>query len=285
MSKNYTLSRRGVDKNSLYQWSVQDADHDVEWAVEQYEMRRGRPPLILREDFCGTALVASRWVQDHPERQAIGLDIDAATLDWARQHNLAPLGKNGDRVDLRECDVRTITEPKADVVQAFNFSYYLLHPLPELFEYFRMVRKSLAPGGIFLLDSYGGLENQKPQKERRTVKSPAGTFGFVWEHEDFNPIDNRARCHIHFEFNKGKRWKRAFSYDFRLYSLAEIRDALTVAGFTNIQVIWDFEEDEDADCDYRPASRVENSPGWIAYVVADAEAGNGTPPKIEKGGV
>ena len=71
---------------------------EVEFAVEQYEKRRGCPPKILREDFCGTAIVASRWVKGHPERRAIGLDLDGPTLDWAREHNLTPLGEDRQRV-------------------------------------------------------------------------------------------------------------------------------------------------------------------------------------------
>jgi SAM-dependent methyltransferase len=277
MPKKYTLARKGADRNLLYEWAVQDADFEVELAVEQYEKRRNRSPMILREDFCGTALVASRWVQSHPARQAIGLDLDAATLGWAREHNVAPLGADADRVQLWESDVRTVTEPKADIVQAFNFSYFLFHERSDLVDYFDKVRRSLAPGGIFMLDCYGGWQYQRAKKDRRTVKSPAGNFGFVWEHADFNPIDNRTRCHIHFEFQKGKRWKKAFSYDFRLYSLAEIRDALTAAAYRNIEVLWDFEDDEDASSDFRPASRAENCPGWIAYILADAENGSGHP--------
>jgi hypothetical protein len=189
---------------------------------------------------------------------------------------LEPLGEARDRVDLRQCDVRTITQPPADVIQAFNFSYFLLHPVAELIEYFRSVRQSLAGGGIFLLDCYGGWDYQQTQKTRRKVEGPAGTFGFVWEHSEFNVIDNHAACHIHFEFKKGKRWKKAFSYDFRLYSPAEVRDALTAAGFTNIEVLWDHAADDD-DTDYRPTRRAENCPGWIAYIVADAEPGNTLP--------
>lgn len=276
-STNYTLSKKGADKHLLYQYSVQNADLEVEFAEEQYRRRRGRSPKILREDFCGTALVAARWVQSHPQRQAIGLDLDGDTLDWGRRHNLKPLGRDRHRVDLRQCDVRTVTEPKADVVLAFNFSYFLVHPLSELTRYFRSVRRSLAPDGVFLLDCYGGWDHQKVRKDRRTVESPGGTFGFVWEHAEFNPIDSRERCHIHFEFKNGKRWKKAFSYDFRLYSLAEVNDALSTAGFSNIEVLWDFEEDEELESDYRPATRAENCPCWIACIVADAGPGNGKP--------
>lgn len=269
MSRNYTLARKRADKHLLYQWAVQDADDEIGFAVERHEERRGKPPRILREDFCGTALVACSWVKNHPQRRAIGIDLDGSTLDWARRHNLEPLGPDGQRVDLRQVDVRTVTSPKADVVQALNFSYCLVHPLAELTKYFRIVRRSLVPGGIFILDCFGGWESQQILKNRRTVKSPAGTFGFVWEHAGFNPIDNRAAYNIHFEFKNGKRWKNAFSYDFRLYSLAEVQDSLSAAGFANIQVLWDHEEDENAATDFRPATRADNCPSWIAYIVAE----------------
>ena len=267
--KKYTLARKGADKHLLYQWAVQDADEEIRFAIERHKERRGKSPRILREDFCGTAFVACSWVKNQPKRRAIGLDLDGATLAWARRHNLEPLGSDGRRVDLRQVDVRTVTSPKADVVQAFNFSYCLLHSLAELTKYFRVVRRSLVPGGIFMLDCFGGWECQQILKERRKVKSPAGTFGFVWEHADFNPIDNRALFHIHFEFKNGKRWKKAFSYDLRLYSIPEVSDALSAAGFANIQVFWDCEEYEDAPCDFRPATRADNCPSWIAYVVAE----------------
>jgi SAM-dependent methyltransferase len=268
MAKKYTLSRKGADKHQLYQCSVQDAEHEVEFTVGQYRKRRGRQPMILREDFCGTALIACCWAQSHKKRRALGLDLDSPTLDWARQHNVLPLGSAASRVDLRQCDVRTVTEPKADVVQAFNFSYYLFHSLTDLVGYFHQVYQSLAPGGVFFLDSYGGWESQQAVRERRTVSSPEGDFGFIWEQADFNPINNRARCYIHFEFKNGKRWKRAFSYDFRLYSPAEVCDALGMAGFSNIEVYWDHSDDDD-ESDFRPESVAENCPGWLAYILAD----------------
>jgi len=246
----------------------------VDLAVEQYKRRRRRSPRLLREDFCGTALVACHWVKGHAKRRAIGLDLDEETLQWAEKHNIVDLGKAKKRIELRNSDVRAVTEPKADVVQAFNFSYYLLHSLTELIDYFRIVRLSLAPGGIFLLDCFGGTDVHQPLKETRTVDGPAGSFGFTWEQAAFNPITNRTECHIHFSFKNSKKWKKAFSYDFRLYSLAEVQEALLIAGFTNIEVLWDHEEEEDADCDYQPTTVAENCPRWIAYLVADAE-----PPK------
>jgi hypothetical protein len=121
-----------------------------------------------------------------------------------------------------------------------------------------------------MVDGYGGWESQQVMRERRTIESPDGTFGFIWHQAGFNPITNRALCHIHFEFKHGKVWKRVFTYDWRMYSPAEMCDALDAAGFHNVEVYWDLEDDEDKS-DFRPASRrkIENSPGWIFYVIAD----------------
>ena len=264
----YTLSRKGADKHALYERAVQEPSFELDLAIRQYKRRHGTRPLVLREDFCGTAANACHWVNSHPRARAIGLDLDASTLAWGRKHNVTPLGEAADRVDIRRQDVRTTTTPRADVIQAFNFSSYLFFPVAELIAYFRCVRRSLTPGGIFMVDGYGGWDSQQQLSERRTIKSPAGTFGYVWEQADFNPIDNRALCYIHFEFKGGKKMKRAFTYDWRVYSPAEVRDALSVAGFRNIDVLWDVEESE-AVSNYRKATRAENCPGWLVYVVAE----------------
>ncbi len=271
MSKKYTLPRSKADKHKLYQWLVQDPVQEIDFWNEQYVKRRGRAPKNLREDFCGTALVSSEWVKDSPERTAIGLDLDAEVLDWGRHHNVNPLGEDAKRVDLRQKDVRSVTSPKADVVAAMNFSYFCFRPVGELINYFRFVRKSLAPGGIFVLDCYGGWESQQVVLESRKVDSPFGTFGYTWDQADYNPINNRTLCHIHFEFKGGKKWRQAFTYDWRLYTLPEIQDALDTAGFFNIEAFWDMDDDEDG-CDYQPVRSAANTSGWIAYIIADAQS-------------
>ena len=120
MAKKYTLPRKYADKLLLYELSVQDPAFEVEFAVRQYRKRRGRRPLVLREDFCGTALNSCRWVAEHREARAIALDLDRSTLDWEHTHNRAPLAGASKRVDLRHQDVRAVTRPKADVIQALS---------------------------------------------------------------------------------------------------------------------------------------------------------------------
>jgi SAM-dependent methyltransferase len=260
--------RLRADRHRLYEWSVQNPEFEVTFIDRVFRRRRGRRPLRLREDFCGTALLCATWVKSHKRREAIGLDLDADTLKWARRHNLASLDGNAERVQLMRRDVRSVVKPRCDVACAYNFSYFLMHPLPVLVDYFRNVHDSLKKDGMLFLDCYGGWESQQLVEEPREIESPAGTFTYIWDQAAFNPIDNMATCYIHFEVPGRKRLRKAFKYHWRLYSPPEIRDALTLAGFSASHVYWDRSEDEDVD-DYRLAKRAYNTPGWLAYIAAE----------------
>jgi SAM-dependent methyltransferase len=261
-----TLPRRFADRHLLYQWSVQVPEFEVRAMDRIFRKHRGRRALSMREDFCGTGLLSCEWVRRGKGRQALGLDLDRETLAWGREHNVAKLGKAAARVTLREADVRTVTDPPADVVCAYNFSWFMMHPLPSLVEYFRRVRASLGPDGMIFLDCYGGWEAQQQIAEPRLVETPEGMFTYTWEQADYNPIDNIALCHIHFELAGGRKLNKAFTYEWRLYSPAEARDALLMAGFSDCVIYWDYSLDPEVDL-YRPGRRGQNQPGWLAYIV------------------
>ncbi len=261
-----TLPRRFDDRHLLYQWSVQVPEFEVRFMDRTFKKLRGRRPLTLREDFCGTGIVCCEWVRRRKDRTSLGLDLDRPTLDWGRRHNVAKLGRGADRVELREADVRSVTNPPADVVCAYNFSWFLMHPFATLVDYFRQVRASLAPDGLMFLDCYGGWEAQQLVSEPRLVETPEGMFTYTWEQADYNPIDNVALCYIHFELAGGRTLRKAFTYEWRLYSPAEARDALLAAGFSDCIIYWDTSLDPEVDL-YRPARRGENQPGWLAYIV------------------
>lgn len=199
------------DRHQLYQWAVQEADNELLLFDRVYRRRHGRLPRVLREDFCGTGLVACHWAQSGAQRIAYGLDLDAATLAWGRERNVRPLGPAAARIDLRRADVRSVTSPRADVICALNFSYSVFHQPRELVRYLIAARKSLAEGGVVILDAYGGWEAQQEKEEPREVTCPAGTFTYVWHQAAFNPIDNRTLCHIHFEVPGWGRMERAFT--------------------------------------------------------------------------
>lgn len=253
-------------RHELYEWAVQDAEFEVDFMLRVYRRARSRSPRRLREDFCGTGLVCAEWVRRLPDGEALGLDLDVPTLEWGRRHRIAPLGAAASRASLREDDVRSVTEPAADVVCAFNFSYFGFRDPRELVAYFARVRESLAPDGLFFVDCFGGWESQQVLEEHREIETPHGDFVYVWDQAAYNPLDNTIRCHIGFEFAGGERQPRAFTYHWRLYTLAEIREAMLAAGFAAVEVWWDRSPDED-DNDFRPSRRAENSPGWLAYVV------------------
>jgi hypothetical protein len=261
-----TLPRRFDDRHLLYQWSVQVPKFEVEFMDRVFARLRGRKARLLREDFCGTGLLCCEWVRRRKDREALGLDLDRDTLDWGMKHNVHALGSAAARVTLQQSDVRTVTTPAADVVCAYNFSWFMMHPYSSLVDYLRVVRESLAQDGLLFLDCYGGWEAQQDVIEPRLIETPEGMFTYTWEQESFNPIDNIARCHIHFELAGGRTLRKAFSYEWRLYSLAEARDALLAAGFSDVVVYWDVSQDPEIDM-YRPAKRGQNQPGWLAYIV------------------
>lgn len=263
-NKTPKYTARTADRHELYQLSVQAPDTEVDFITRTFRKEFGRKPLSMREDFCGTALLCSAWVKGSRERTATGVDICGDTLAWGKEHNILPLGDAAARVTLLQQDVRDATRARFDVVNALNFSYWVFRTRDELRHYFSCVHKALAKEGMFLLDAYGGWEAQEPMLESRAI--PAG-FTYVWDQDSFDPIGHSIVNHIHFEFKDGTKLERAFTYEWRYWTLPEIQELLREAGFSDVRVYWDTSEDNDVER-YRVRSRADNQPGWLAYLVA-----------------
>ena len=78
------------------------------------------------------------------------------------------------------------------------------------------------------------------------------------------------RTHIHFKFPDGSRIKKAFTYEWRLWTAPEIRELLLEAGFRNPTVYWEGEdEDGEGNGEFSPEARGEADLAWIAYIVAE----------------
>ena len=60
--KDRRLSAGTANRFDLYQRSVNSPETDVDFLIEAYETIRGRKPLHLREDFCGTANLAAEFL-------------------------------------------------------------------------------------------------------------------------------------------------------------------------------------------------------------------------------
>ena len=255
-----------ADKFVLYQKAVQSPESEVDICDRIYRKQYGQAPTLFREDFCGTALISCEWAKRRCANHAYGVDLHKPTLDYGRKHSLSQLSEEAAaRVHLIQGNVLHARRPKVHIVGAFNFSYFIFKHRNELVAYYTAVRKSLAPKGMFILDAYGGWEAQEEMTEE--TKHPG--FTYVWDQAVYNPIDDHAVCHIHFKFPDGTMLKKAFTYDWRLWTLGSIQDALIDAGFGSTDVYWEgTDKDGDGNGVYRKCKKAENTPGWNAYIVA-----------------
>lgn len=277
MSNPSTLARPAslaelADRHRLYQIAVQYPPGEIDFVDQTYRRIRGRSARWLREDFCGTAAVCCEWVRRRKTNRAIGVDLDREVLDWGRGHNLATLDPaQAERVELIEADVLGVQTRSPDLILAMNFSYWLLRGRPALLDYFEQVRNALAPDGIFFLDAYGGYDSYRVISEARELDDPdLGPFTYHWEQRTYEPVTGRLQCDIDFSFPDGSRLDRAFSYDWRLWTLPEIRELLTEAGFSRIVVYWQGWDDEgNPDGIFVPSQTGEPDAGWIAYLSAE----------------
>ncbi len=260
-----TLAQR-ADRHLLYQQSVQEPEVEARFFARTYRQHFGSEARFLREDFCGTFAVCCEWVKRGKDRTALGVDLDPDPLAWGIEHNLAQLPDAAQRrVELLQDDARKQVAPGADVLAAQNFSFWIFKTRAEVREYFAATLGNLARQGILVLDMMGGpeclVENQVDQRRVRG-------FTYEWEQERFDPITHDCRFHIHFAFRDGSRLDRAFTYDWRMWSIPEVRELLLEAGYDRVVVYW---EGADAKGEgngvYRPRQHAGSDPCWIAYIV------------------
>lgn len=267
---------RRPDRHLLYTAAVQHVEVDIDQLARIVRRECGRAPRLLREDFCGTAALACAWAARRPEHRAWGVDLHAPTLAWARRRRLPHLGTAAPRVTLIHGDARVVARPKVDLVVALNFSYWVFKTRRGLRDYLITARRSLREGGVAVLDAFGGTDAERPLVERSSIpasRGPAGErippFTFEWEQASFNPVDHRLVCNIHFRLGDGRTMRRAFRYDWRMWTLPEIRELMAQAGFRRSRVYlqdWDDAAGR-ALATYSPRERFENQAGWLAYVV------------------
>jgi hypothetical protein len=168
---------------ALYQQAVQHPQGDLSWALRfhrTYAIPGGEssPPLHLREDFSGTALLAAAWLQGSPLRSALAVDLDAAALRWGYARNFEPRGLEARAClvranvldDLEGPDAALVPPPpppttgkgeeeretggsrlrvlrrRADLVLALNYSLCLMHTRADAVRYLRLALRALSQG-------------------------------------------------------------------------------------------------------------------------------------------
>lgn len=274
--KSIRLSAPSADRHILYQASVQSVEADLDFFDRLSRTKRGQPFRLLKEDFCGTAALASEFVRRHPENRAWGVDLHQPTLDWGIKHNVSRLGEDAKRVTLLREDVLNVSEPKVELVAGLNFSYSVFKTRELMLAYFKAAHRSLVDDGIFVIDAFGGTDAMEENEEDRKIAAsetldgrrlPA--FTYVWDQHRFNTINHDILCYIHFKFADGTMMKRAFTYDWRFWTLPELQELMLEAGFSSAEVYmegWD-EDEDDGDGIFRRRTYFENIAGWVGYVV------------------
>lgn len=256
-----------ADLYELYEASVQNVEEECSFVADTFRDMRGRPAKSFREDFCGAASATCQWVREGPDHTAIGVDIDADVLEWGQANRVGRLSsEQRHRVTLLEADVLEVSTLPVDVVGAFNFSYFVFKQRDVMTRYFQTVHAALKPDGIFFLDAFGGYEAFEEMSE----KTKYDDFTYIWDQARYSPVTGEIVCHIHFKFPDGSKLKRAFSYDWRLWTLPEVREMLTEAGFGRVTVYWEgTDEDGEGDGVFTPEEKGEADAGWIVYIVAE----------------
>ncbi len=154
-----------------------------------------------------------------------------------------------------------------DIVVAMNFSYQIFKTRVELKRYFSRVYEALTDDGIFFLDAFGGYEAFREMEE----SSEFDNFTYVWDQHRYNPVNGDITCLIHFTFPDGSKMKRAFSYHWRLWTLPELQELLTEAGFRRVLVYWEGTDEKtgEGNGEYLPTKVGEADAGWICYLSAE----------------
>ena len=211
-----------ADIHDLYEQSVQAVDVEAEFLRDTYRALRGREAVssargLLRH---GESRLRVGAHGSAPARDRRGSRRRRARLGAAQSCRAVAGDGACTRSSCLNDDVRTVSTERVDIVGAFNFSYFCFKAREEMRDYFARVHEALNRDGVFFLDAFGGPDASDLTKEKTKIDG----FTYVWEQAEFEPVTSRILCHIHFKFPDGSKIKRAFTYDWRLWTLPELRE-------------------------------------------------------------
>jgi len=249
-----------LTRHDLYELCVQSPKHLVPFLSAVH----GRSPGVLAEDFAGTAALSHLWVESDPDARAIATDLDSDALGYHGAH---------DRITKHHANVLHATD-HADVLFVGNFSIGYWHTRAELVAYLKHARQRLSspvtdggggprsgsegvPPGLFICDTYGGESafllgdvhrdhwippNKDGQDDPDHPLAPhAGKrVRYTWEQRSADPLTGMVTDVLHFRVESGGTIEAelddAFVYEWRLWSVPELRDAMAEAGFARTEV-------------------------------------------------
>lgn len=255
------------DKYYYYTKSVQSTEADTDFFLKAYKEIRNKTPKVFREDFCGTFALSRTWVKNNPKHIAYGIDLDPEPIAYGRKVEKAELtAEERSRLKIFKKNVLSPDLPMADIVGALNFSHYIFKTRKEMKTYFENCLDSLNKDGIFLLDCFGGSDTYEPNEEENKYKG----YSYFWDQDSWDPVTNGGKFYIHFKLDGKKKYKKVFSYDWRIWSIPELRDVMADAGFKKTHVYWEGTTKKgEGNGKFTRTEKGEDCESWIAYIIAE----------------
>lgn len=263
---------------ALYQMAVQHPLSEAFFLARAYEECNDfQQASVLREDFCGSAAVSLAWVLTDPDRKAIAIDNDPDTIAYARRQIDDQPDDTGQHVHLLCKDVLDVAPPQvlpAHIIASLNFSTLIFHDDASLLGYLKRCYDNLTPGGIFVMDLFGGEGAKTVSTQTRELDMDEDeTVTYQWEQRSYDRLTQRIDCRIHFVMPDGTERRDAFVYDWRLWEVPELLAILRQAGFARRE-IWSDTLDADGMSDgyYQPTDSIPDRRDWVIYLIAQKPA-------------
>ena len=253
------------DKYFYYKKSVQSPIEDIRFFQKTFKHFFKQPAHVFREDFCGTFYLAYHWIKDHFKNKATAIDTDKESIEYGNKHHFSKLtpAQQG-RLQVLNKNVLDKNLPKADIVSVSNFSYFALKERRLMLKYFKNVHKALSKKGLFIIDVIGGPDCEALSEEEVKHKD----FNYYWDQDSFDPISRTGQFYIHFKRKGEKKRKKEFRYDWRLWSIPELKDILTEAGFSKVYTYWEGTNKKgEGNGRFKQAKKGDICDTWIAYLV------------------
>jgi hypothetical protein len=88
--------------------------------------------------------------------------------------------------------------------------------------------------------------------------------------ETFNPTNHHGMFYIHYKRRGEKVRKKVFTYNWRLWTLPELKDIMIEAGFKKAHVYWEQEDRHGNGAGvFRRQDYGDDSIAWVSYLVGE----------------
>ena len=216
------------DRHELYERAVQTPDRQARFLRALLGDPKNET-ITLGEDFSAAGAISRAFCALDPSHRAVCVDLDQEALDRLTEM-IAPEFRGA--LTTKCMDVFE-AQDEVDLIAALNFSLCEIHDRDRLVAYLRNARNRLNPGGYLIADLYGGLDAMSVGESEQILDD--GTR-YTWEQRRADPLTGRVVNAMHFTLPTGETLRDAFLYDWRLWTIPELRDAMTEAGFRSVEL-------------------------------------------------